>query len=74
MSIDNRHRPVRIQKAAERLAPQNTSCNKEHYGIMLAEELRDYHMRRRQSLLMEVSALEDLLKINRRCTHCGNTL
>jgi hypothetical protein len=39
-----------------------------------ADGMRDYLMLVRSSLIQQLSALEKLLGLNRRCKHCGNDL
>lgn len=39
-----------------------------------AAETREFLMTLRQTLIMQLAGLEKLLKIRRKCKHCGNAL
>ena len=74
MSLDNPHRPIRVVKASERLAAKDSFVQKQNYGIIVIDEQRVLWLAVLHGLTIFSTALRKYLKVEKRCTHCGNDL
>jgi hypothetical protein len=65
---------LKIVKAAEREAQKKVAPKEEVCATIRLEDLRAYLLGTRHALLIQLSALDKVLNLSRKCTGCGNDL